>query len=135
MKTSPLIATCILALVVATGTASAEDGAGRSNYLQIISVIANVGGKTNAIAQIRRVSDVRIVPLDDLSIGKDRQALIRALAAQRGTAQVDALREAILGNRELIAELHRQHLDYRNIVAIDIGEFGTITVYTFGAWA
>ena len=135
MKISALIATGIFALGVATGAASAQDAAGRSNYLQIISVIANVGGTTNEIAQIRRVSDVRIVPLDDLSMGKNRQALIRALAAQRGTAQVDALREAILGNRELITELHRQHLDYRNIVAIDIGESGTITVYTFGAWA
>jgi hypothetical protein len=78
---------------------------------------------------------VRLVALDDLSAGKNRQAVMRALDVQRGTAQVDLLRETIAGNRELVAELQRQHLDYRNIVAIDISWSGTITVYTFGAWA
>lgn len=135
MKISSLLATGMLALGTATGGASAEDAAGPSDFLQIISIIENVGSTTSEIGQISRVSDVRLVQLDDLSMGTDGAALIRALAVQRGTAQVDALRAAIVGNRELVAELQRQHLDYRNIVAIDIGESGTITVYTFGAWA
>ena len=135
MKISALFATGILALGIATSGASAEDAAGRSNFLQIISVIENVGSTTSEIGQIRRVSDVRLVPLDDLSMGTNGQALIRALDVQRGTAQVDALRAAIAMNPELVAKLQRQHLDYRNIVAIDIDESGTITVYTFGAWA
>ena len=135
MKISALLATGIVALGVATGAASAQDAAGRSNFLQIISVLNKVGSTTSEIGQIRRVSDVRLVALDDLSVGKNGRALVRALVVQRGTAQVDALREAIAENRQLVAELQRQHLDYRNIVAIDIGASGTITVYTFGAWA
>ena len=135
MKISALLATGLLALGIGTAGASAEDAASPNDFLQIISVIENVGSTTAEIGQIRRVSDVRLVPLDDLSAGKNWQALVRALDVQRGTAAVDALREAIAGNRQLVAELQRQRLDYRNIVAIDIGESGTITVYTFGAWA
>jgi hypothetical protein len=45
-----------------------------------------------------------------------------------------ALGTIIFSAVPVVAELQRQHLDYGNIVAIDIGESGTITVYTFGAW-
>ncbi len=134
MKISALLATGVLALSIATGGTSAQDAAGRSDFLQIMSVIENIGSTTGEIEQIRRVTDVRLVQLDD-SMGENQKALIRALGVQRGTAQVDALRGAIAGNRELVAELQRQHLDYRNIVAVDIRASGTITVYTFGAWA
>ncbi len=65
----------------------------------------------------------------------DGQALIGALAAQQGTAQVDALRAAVAGNGRLVDELKRQHVQYMNIVAIDIGQTGRITIYTLGASA
>ena len=34
-----------------------------------------------------------------------------------------------------VAELERQQIEYMNIVAVGIGVFGRITVYTFGASA
>jgi len=132
MKISALLAIGILAVSISAGAVARDSG--RSQFLQIISVIEDVSMTTSEIGQIRRVADVRLVSLDDLFAGKYGRALASALDAQRGTAQVDALRAAIFGNRQLVAELQRQHLDYRNIVAINISASGTITVYTFGAW-
>jgi hypothetical protein len=57
------------------------------------------------------------------------------MADRTPTAQVDALRAAVAGNARLVDELKRQHVEYMNIVAIDIGQAGRITIYTFGASA
>jgi hypothetical protein len=48
---------------------------------------------------------------------------------------VDALRAAVVGNDRLVGELKRRHVEYMNIVAIDIGQTGRITIYTLGASA
>jgi hypothetical protein len=130
-----LLVTGTLALGITTVGASAEDAAGRTHFLRIISVIEDVSTTTGEIGKIRHVSDVQLVSLDGIFARKYRRALAGALIAQQGTAQVDALRAAILENRLLTAELRKQGLDHRNIVAIDISASGRITVYTFGASA
>ena len=94
----------------------------------------NVEWTISEIGQIRNVSDVTLVQLDD-STGANEQAFIRALAVQQGTAQVDALRAAVARNERLVGELKRQHVEYMNIVAIDIGQTGRLTIYTLGASA
>ena len=134
MKTFAVVASGILALGLATGGTSAKDAAGQTNFRQIVATMNNVEWTINEIGQIRNVSDVTLVQLDD-STGANEQAFIRALAAQQGTAQVDALRAAVAGNERLVGELKRQHVEYMNIVAIDIGQTGRITIYTFGASA
>jgi hypothetical protein len=134
MKTFAVVASGILALGLATGGTSAKDAAGQTNFRQIVATMNNVEWTINEIGQIRNVSDVTLVQLDD-STGANEQAFIRALAAQQGTAQVDALRAAVAGNDRLVGELKRRHVEYMNIVAIDIGQTGRITIYTLGASA
>ena len=134
MKTFAVVASGILALGLATGGTSAKDAAGQTNFRQIVATMNNVEWTINEIGQIRNVSDVTLVQLDD-STGANEQAFIRALAAQQGTAQVDALRAAVAGNERLVGELKRRHVEYMSIVAIDIGQTGRITIYTFGASA
>jgi hypothetical protein len=134
MRTFAVVASGILALGLATGGTSAKDAAGQTNFRQIVATMNNVEWTINEIGQIRNVSDVTLVQLDD-STGANEQAFIRALAAQQGTAQVDALRAAVAGNERLVGELKRRHVEYMNIVAIDIGQTGRITIYTFGASA
>ena len=128
----PLIVAGIFALGLASSATFAEDGPARSNFQNVLATMNNVEWTIHQIEQAGDISDVRLVQLDDF-LGKDRESLNVALALQQGTAQVDALRAAIAGNRQLIAELERQHISYMNIVAVDVAESGTITVYTFGA--
>jgi hypothetical protein len=135
MKISPVLASAILTLAMAiTGTPSAAKATAQDNFRQIMATINNVEWTIQEIAYLSDVSHVRLVQLDG-SLGSNQQAFDGALAAQQGTAQVDALRAAIAGNRRLVAELERQHIRYMNIVAVHIGRFRTITVYTFGASA
>ena len=134
MKIFAVVASGILALGLATGGTSAKDATGQINFRQIVATMNNVEWTTKQIGQIRNVSDVTLVQLDD-SMAVNGQALIGALAAQQGTAQVDALRAAVAGNLRLVNELKRQHVQYMNIVAIDIGQTGRITIYTLGASA
>ena len=134
MKIFAVVASCVLALGLTTGGTSAKDATAQTNFLVIVATMNNVEWTIREIGQIRNVSDVTIVQLDD-STGTNEQAFIRALAVQQGTAQVDALRAAVAGNEWLVGELRRQHVEYMNIVAIDIGQTGKITVYTFGASA
>jgi hypothetical protein len=132
MKISPVLAAAILALGLATGATAAEDATTGSDFRQIIATMNDVAWTIHEIGQVNDVSDVKLVQLDG-SLGENQRAFEAAVAAQQGTAQVDALREAIAGNRRLLAELERQHIEYMNIVAVRIGEFRRITVYTFGA--
>ena len=134
MKIFAVVASGILALGLATGGTSAKDATGQINFRQIVATMNNVEWTTKQIGQIRNVSDVTFVQLDD-SMAVNGQALIGALSAQQGTAQVDALRAAVAGNGRLVNELKRQHVQYMNIVAIDIGQTGRITIYTLGASA
>jgi hypothetical protein len=134
MKIIAVVASGILALGLATGGTSAKDATGQINFRQIVATMNNVEWTTKQIGQIRNVSDVTLVQLDD-SMAVNEQTLIGALTAQQGTAQVDALRAAVAGNRRLVDELKRQHVEYMNIVAIDIGQTGRITIYTLGASA
>jgi hypothetical protein len=134
MQISALLATGILALGLATGGTMAQDTAGQPNFQQIVATMNNIEWTIHEIGQIGDVLDVRLVQLDG-SMGENEQAFIGALAVQQGTAQIDALRAAIAGNPRLVGELESQHIEYMNIVAVAIGEFGTITVYTFGASA
>jgi hypothetical protein len=134
MKIFAVVASGILALGLATGGTSAKDATGQTNFRQIVATMNNVEWTIKQIGQIRNVSDVTLVQLDD-SMAVNGQALIGALAAQQGTAQVDALRAAVAGNGRLVDELKRQHVEYMNIVAIDIGQTGRITIYTLGASA
>ena len=134
MKISAVFASCIVALGLAAGGASAKDATGPTNFRQIVATMNNVEWTIQEIGQVRNVSDVTIVQLDDAA-GANQQAFIGALAAQQGTAQVDALRAAVAGNERLIGELKRQHIEYMNIVAIDIDQTGKFIVYTFGASA
>ena len=112
----------------------AQDAVARPNFRQIVATMNNVEWTIHQIGTLDDVSDVRLVQLDD-AMGENEQAFIWAVAAQQGTAQVDALRSAIAENRRLVAELEKLHIEYMNIVAVDISEFGAITVYTFGARA
>ena len=134
MKIIAVVASGILALGLATGGTSAKDATGQINFQQIVATMNNVEWTTKQIGQIRNVSDVTLVQLDD-SMAVNGQALIGALSAQQGTAQVDALRAAVARNEWLIGELKRRHVEYMNIVAIDIGQTGRITIYTLGASA
>jgi hypothetical protein len=134
MKIFAVVASGILALGLATGGTSAKDATGQTNFQVIVATMNNVEWTISEIGQIRNVSDVTLVQLDD-STGANEQAFIRALAVQQGTAQVDALRAAVARNERLVGELKRQHVEYMNIVAIDIGQTGRITIYTLGASA
>jgi len=133
MKIFALLTTGILALGLGAGGTSADDAASQGDILHVMSSIADVGSAISEIGQIDNVSDVRLVRLDDLDMGESEHLFLGALALQRGTAEVHALRAAVAGNPQLIAELRKQNINFRSIVAIDIGRFGTITVYTFGA--
>ena len=132
MKISAVLASCILVLGLATGGTSAKDATGQTNFRQIVATMKNVEWTIREIGQVRNVSDLRLVQLDDAT-GANEQAFIETLAAQQGTAQVDALRAAVARNEWLVGELKRQHVEYMNIVAIDIGQTGRITIYTLGA--
>jgi hypothetical protein len=134
MKIFAVVASSILALGLTTGGTSAKDATGQTNFQQMVATMKNVEWTIQEIGQIRNVSDLTLVQLDDAT-GANEQAFIGALAAQQGTAQVDALRAAVAGNRRLVDELKRQHVEYMNIVAIDIGQTGRITIYTLGASA
>jgi hypothetical protein len=134
MMISTLIATSIATLVLATGGTLAEDAATPPTFQQVVATMNDVEWTIHQIDTIRDVSNVRLVQLDD-SMGENEQAFIGVVAVQQGTAQVDALRSAIAENRRLVAQLDRLHIEYMNIVAVDISEFGAITVYTFGARA
>jgi hypothetical protein len=134
MKIAALLATGMLTLGLATGGTLAQDATGQTNFRQIVATMNNIEWTIHEIGQIGDVLDVRLVQLDG-SMGENEQAFIGALAVQQGTAQIDALRAAIAGNPRLVGELESQHIEYMNIVAVAIGEFGTITVYTFGASA
>ena len=134
MKIFAVVASGILALGLAAGGTSAKDAASQTNFQQVVATMNNVEWTISEIGQIRNVSDVTLVQLDD-STGANEQAFIRALAVQQGTAQVDALRAAVARNERLVGELKRQHIEYMNIVAIDIGQTGRLTIYTFGASA
>jgi hypothetical protein len=134
MKISIVLATGILTLILSTGGTTAQDPVGLPNFQQIVATMNNVEWTVHEIGLIRNVADVRLVQLDD-SMGADEQAFIGILAKQRGTAEIDALRAAVAGNQKLMTALERQHIAFRNIIAIDIGDSGTITVYTFGASA
>lgn len=90
---------------LATGGTLAQDAAARPNFQHIVATMNDVEWTIHQIGTIRNVSDVRLVQLDD-SMGENEQAFIGAVADQQGTAQVDALRSAIAGNRRLVAELH-----------------------------
>ena len=132
MKISPVLAAAALALGLATSPTVAEDAITQSNFRQLIATMNNVEWTIHEIGEVDDVSDVKLVQLDG-SLGENQRSFERILAAQQGTAQVDALREAIAGNRRLLTELARQHIEYMNVVAVRIGEFHRITVYTFGA--
>ena len=132
MKISAVLAACTVALGLAAGGTSAKDVTVQTNFLQIVATMNNVEWTIKEIGRVRNVSDVTLVQLDDAT-GANQQAFIGALAAQQGTAQVDALRAAVAGNGRLVDELRSLHVEYMNIVAIDIGQTGKITVYTFGA--
>src|ERR1700731_3912347 len=134
MKISPVLGAAMLVFGLATGPTVAEDATTQSNFRQIMATMNDVASTIDKLGQINDVSDVRLVQLDG-SLGKNQGAFEGALAAQQGTAQVDALREAIAGNRRLLAELERQHIEFMNIVAVRIDQFSKITVYTFGASA
>ena len=134
MKTCAVLASCIVALGLAAGGTSAKDATVQTNFRQIVATMNNVEWTIQEIGQVRDVSDVTIVQLDDAA-GANQQAFIGALTAQQGTAQVDALRAAVAANGRLAGELKKQHIEYMNIVAIDISQTGKITVYTFGASA
>ena len=134
MKISSLLLAAFLALALglASSPTVAVDATTESSFRQLIAAMKNVEWTIREIAQVDDVSDVKLVLLDG-SLGKNQGAFEGALAAQEGTAQIDALREAIAGNRRLLSELARQHIDYMNIVAVRIGELHRITIYTFGA--
>jgi hypothetical protein len=132
MKISPVLASTILVLGLATDATSAGDAPKPDSFRQIVATMNNVQWTIQEIGRISDVSDVRLVQLDD-RLGDDQGAFARAVAAQQGTAQVDALRAAIAGNRRLLEELERQRIEYMNIVAVRIRQFRMITVYTFGA--
>jgi hypothetical protein len=134
VKISFVLAAAMLALGLAISPTVAEDATTQSNFRQLIATMNNVEWTIYEIGHVDDVSDVKLVQLDG-SLGENQRAFEGALAAQQGTAQVDALREAIAGNRRLLAELARQRIDYMNIVAVRIGKFHTITVYAFGASA
>ena len=134
MQISALLATGIVTLALATGGTLAQDAAARPNFQQIVATMYNVEWTIHQIGTLYDVSAIRLVQLDD-SVGENERAFIGVIAAQQGTAQVDALRSAIAENRRLVAELEKLHIEYMNIVAVDISEFGAITVYTFGARA
>src|SRR6202140_1052926 len=125
MKIFAVVASGILALGLATGGTSAKDAFGQTNFQVIVAPMNNIEWTISEIGQIRNVSDVTLVQLDD-STGANEQAFVRALAMQQGTAQVDALRAAVARNERLVGELKRQHVQYMNIVAIDIGQTGKI---------
>jgi hypothetical protein len=135
MKISSVLAAAILALGLAGSPTVANDATiQQNNFRQLTAAMNNVEWTIHKIGHLDDVSDVKLVQLDG-SLGENQQAFEGALAAQQGTAQIDALREAIAGNRRLLSELARQHIDYMNIVAVRIGELHGITVYTFGASA
>jgi hypothetical protein len=134
MKISPILASAVVALGFATGATSAGDVARPDSFRQIVATMNNVEWTIFQIGRVNDVSDVRLVQLDD-AFGANQRAFVRALVAQQGTAQVDALRAAIAGNRRLLGELERQHIEYMHVVAVRIQNFRTITVYTFGASA
>jgi hypothetical protein len=94
----------------------------------------NVAWTIREIGEVRDVSDVRLVQLDD-AMGTDKDALMTALIVQQGTAEVDALRQAIAENRRLVVELEKLHIKFMNIIAVNISGSGAITVYTYGARA
>ena len=110
MKIFAVVATGMLALGLTTGGTSAKDATGQINFQQIMATMNNVEWTTKQIGQIRNVSDVTLVQLDD-SMAVNGQVLIGALAAQQGTAQVDALRAAVAGNERLVAH----HSDYDSL--------------------
>ena len=111
MKISAVLASCILALGLATGGTSAKDATtSQTNFQQIVATMKNVEWTIREIGQVRNVSDLRLVQLDDAT-GANEQAFIETLAAQQGTAQVDALRAAVAGNERLVAH----HSDYDSL--------------------
>jgi hypothetical protein len=134
MRISAVLAACIVALGLAAGGTSAKDVTVQTNFLQIVATMNNVEWTIKEIGSVRNVSNVTLVQLDD-AIGANEQAFVVALAVQQGTAQVDALRAAVAANERLVGELKRQHIEYMNVVAIDIGQTGKIIVYTIGASA
>jgi hypothetical protein len=134
MKISAVLASSIVAVGLAAVGTSAKDATGQTNFRQIVATMNDVEWTIKEIGRVRNVSDVTLVQLDD-AIGANEQAFIVALAVQQGTAQVDALRAAVAANERLVGELKRQHIEYMNIVAIDIGQTGKIIVYTIGASA
>jgi hypothetical protein len=74
MKTFAVVASGILALGLATGGTSAKDAAGQTNFRQIVATMNNVEWTINEIGQIRNVSDVTLVQLDD-STGRTSRRL------------------------------------------------------------
>ena len=110
MKIFAVVATGMLALGLTTGGTSAKDATGQINFQQIVATMKNVEWTIREIGQVRNVSDLRLVQLDDAT-GANEQAFIETLAAQQGTAQVDALRAAVAGNERLVAH----HSDYDSL--------------------
>jgi hypothetical protein len=135
MRVPTLLAAGVAVVSLAGGGALAEGVTTQSNFLRVMSSIANVDHAIEEVRQEGSVLGVRLVALDELFVGENEQTLVSALASQRGTAQVYALRAVIADNRRLVAELQRLNTNFRNIVAIEIGETGWITIYTFGAFA
>src|SRR6202163_3783857 len=117
MKIFAVVASGILALGLAAGGTSAKDAAGQTNFQVIVATMNNVEWTISEIGQVRNVSDVTLVQLDD-STGANEQAFIRALAVQQGTAQVDALRAAVVRNERLVGELKRGNVEYMKMLPI-----------------
>jgi hypothetical protein len=147
MKRSTAIASLLLASAVtvqALAADAASSGSGRfqtdaatdngttastgaADFDSLIASIKADSTNVGAISSLTTVGSVTVVRANDLAKGENMQALQQAI--DENHAAVTDLQAAIAANPALKAKLDAQNIAASSIVAADVGQDGSLTVY------
>lgn len=108
-------------------TGSLSGSAGGDTFGRLISAIQADGAGAAEIKAVTDASDVRIVRVDELTGGENRQALDNALESNQD--KVAELQSAIEANADLASTLEAQGVSASSVVAAETGADGTVTLY------
>ena len=98
-----------------------------ANLALVISAIGSGDDNATAIQGMTDVSSVTVIDAGDLAQGDDEQALENAMSENEDG--ISGLRAAIDANADLKAEIVRQSPDSTDVVAVDVGADGALTVF------
>lgn len=94
----------------------------------VIAAANGIDAEITELGSLAAGATVRVVPLDDLVSGAAGADVTAALTASE--AKRDALRAALQGNAQIMAELQAQSISLDSVVAVDVGANGEVLIFT-----